>query len=461
MGESKIEALRMPLMGEGVHEATLVRWLKSEGDSVEAGSPLLEVATDKVDTEIPANTSGKILEICVNAESKILVNQVLAWIGPSTTTPDELQKAKKEQLSVEFPVAKPGTSLNSGAGVAAKTHASTQQSSKQNTNQYRASKEGTNVGIQGGRIRSSPLARKMAHEHGIDLHHVPGSGHEGRINRFDLEQYLESPRNFEQPSLDPGAWDALRFQSASQNVVKKDDKEFLEGVEIRREKMSRMRQLTADHMIRSVAISPHVTTVFEIDMYQVSQHIQNLKESCLKTHQIKLTYTSFLMYACVLAIKEHPIVNVSVDGYDILWKKDINLGCAVAIDSGLIVPVIKSCQDLSFIELAKKFHDLVLRARSKKLQADEVQGGTFSITNPGGFGSIVSQPIINQPQVAMLSVGAVVRKPVVMGRDEQIVVRPMCMIGLTFDHRVIDGEGGAKFLAILKKNLEEMAEPTV
>ena len=219
--------------------------------------------------------------------------------------------------------------------------------------------------------------------------------------------------------------------------------------------MSRMRALIAEHMVRSVRTSPHVTTVFEIDMHRVVTLRDQSKAAFASREGFNLTFTPFFVYAAVQAIKRFPIVNCSVDGDDILWKDQINIGVAVAIDNGLIVPVIRDAGELSVLGVARRLQDLAQRARSKKLLPEDVQGGTFSVTNPGMFGSIVSTPIISQPQVAILSIGAIIKRPVVI--DDLIGIRPLVQIGLTFDHRVVDGEGGARYLAFLKKTLEEFS----
>ena len=227
---------------------------------------------------------------------------------------------------------------------------------------------------------------------------------------------------------------------------------------VRREKMSKMRSLIAEHMVRSVRTSPHVTTIFEIDLQRVVQSREKNRAAFQEKEGFNLSFTPFFVWAAVQAIKEHPVVNVSVDGDDILWKDDINIGVAVALEKGLIVPVIKKAGELNFVGIARRMNDLVVRSRSKKLSPDDVQGGTFSITNPGMFGSIVSSPIINQPQVAIMSIGAIIKRPVVI--EDMIAVRPLVQIGLTFDHRVVDGEGGSRYLASLKEHLESFDEPT-
>ena len=285
----------------------------------------------------------------------------------------------------------------------------------------------------------------MAQEHGIDLGKVRGTGLFGRITKRDLVAYTENSNSSENiPSVPISSSLSVKTDKAGE--------EFLEGVRVYREPLSRMRRLIADHMVESVRTSPHVTTVFEIDMHKVSCLRNKEKSQFLRDEGFKLTYTPFLIKAAVDAIRQYPIVNSSLDGYDLLMKKDINIGCAVALDGGLIVPVIKGAGDLSVAGIARKLDDLVARARAKKLKPDEVQGGTFSITNPGGFGSLTSNPIINQPQVAILGIGSIVKRPVVI--DDMIAIRPQMLASLTFDHRVIDGEVGAKFLASFRDSLE-------
>jgi 2-oxoglutarate dehydrogenase E2 component (dihydrolipoamide succinyltransferase) len=296
----------------------------------------------------------------------------------------------------------------------------------------------------------------MAKEQGIDLRLVTGSGALGRITKADLQDFIASGGDRrvaqmvhqDQDRL-PQVGDAI-FQCDTK--TNEDGDEFLEGVQVRREKMSKIRRLTAERMIRSVRTSPHVTTTFAIDLHRMVQAKNNLAQSFISKHGIKLTYTPFFLEASVHALKEHPIVNASVDGDDILFKEDIQLGCAVAINTGLIVPVIKKAQNLDLSGLALELNSLVNKARNNQLSPADLQGGTFSITNPGMFGCLHSSPIINQPQVAIMSIGAIVEQPVVV--EGQIVVRPICHVGLTFDHRIIDGEGGTKFLASLKNFLE-------
>jgi 2-oxoglutarate dehydrogenase E2 component (dihydrolipoamide succinyltransferase) len=433
---AKVTEVLMPLMGEGVHEATLTNWLIKEGEAVTKDSPLLEVSTDKVDTEIPAPASGILVKVLVPVGSVVKVDQALAIISSEAgaTVSTELPAAPSSSTSTTPPIPRDKEPVTTAAA----------------DEQHDDSP-----------LRSSPLVRKMAQERGIDLNQVRGSGMHGRITKKDLLDFeQDTPQVLSKPvAAAPAPTPAPLPMATPQTQLKLssvDGQELLEGVPVRREPMSRMRQLIADHMVESVRVSPHVTTVFEMDLHQIVKLREKHGAEFQKREGFKLTFTPFFIHAAVQAIKRHPIVNTSVDGYDILWKKDINIGCAVALDNGLIVPVIKQAGDLSLAGVARRLNDLVVRARNKKLKPDDVQGGTFSITNPGGWGSITSNPIINQPQVAMLGIGAIVKRPVVI--DDMIAIRPMMMVSLTFDHRVIDGEGGSKYLATFKEIIENYRE---
>jgi 2-oxoglutarate dehydrogenase E2 component (dihydrolipoamide succinyltransferase) len=435
--DNTVTEVLLPSMGEGVAEATLVKWLKKPGDMVQKDEPLLEVSTDKVDTEIPAPASGTLLKTNALEGATVEVNQTIGWIGPKgAAIPEHITTGTATVRSGALAQAKstpPNTVNAAPAARAPAGHVSDDVSVK----------------------RSSPLVRKMARDLGIDLRRVPGTGLSGRITKFDIENWRQTPA-FSAPDSASNEKPLLaRVGTTHSNGV-----ESLEGVPVRREKMTKMRRLIAEHMVESVRVSPHVTTVFEIDLNKVVSIREKHKSAFAQREGFNLTYTPFLIVA-VHAIKKFPIVNVSVDGDDVLWKDNINIGCAVALGSegggGLIVPVIKQAQNKSLREIARSLSDLASRARAKKLLPDEVVGGTFSITNPGGWGSITSNPIINQPQVAMLGIGAIVRRPVVIEND-QIVIRPMMMASLTFDHRVIDGEGGAMWLAEYKKILENWSE---
>jgi pyruvate dehydrogenase E2 component (dihydrolipoamide acetyltransferase) len=437
----------LPLMGEGVHEASIVKWLKSPGERIEKDEPLLEVSTDKVDTEIPAPVSGFLKQTYVKEGEVVLVDQVLAHIVAHLD----------EQVDFQPPTSK---QLKSETGTSSKLES--KKSKPARSESFHAGQYREHVPIElAGTARSSPLVRKMAAEHGVDLRFVQGTGLHARITKDDLTDFLSGngPTRFANLSQTNSAGaaqggklkadlPAFRVESRIEN-----GRETLEGIEVRREPMKKMRRLIADHMVQSVSTSAHVTTTIEIDMHKISEFRAKFGAEFAQQHGFKLTYTPFFLHAAVFAIKQDMIFNCSVDGYDILWKDDINIGCAVAIDEGLIVPVIKKSQDLSFVELSGKLNDLASRARNKGLKPDEVRGGTFSVTNPGMFGCLISTPIINQPQVAIMSVGGIVRRAVVLG-DDSIVIRPIATLGITFDHRVIDGQGGARFLSNIKNFLE-------
>ena len=427
----------MPLMGEGVNEATVTRWLKQPGEQVAADEPLLEVSTDKVDTEIPSPASGFVKTHAVKEDQTVQVDQLLAVI---VATQEELASSS------------PAPSASSKEAPAAKPEPQSQQATSPTTPKADSSSQ---------HVRSSPLVRKIAKENNIDLTQVQGSGLHGRITKRDIEAFInQAPTAVPPPPKQavsqpaPQTTPKVEQPKSSSLATTQDENggELLDGVAVTREPMTRMRRLIADHMVESVRTSPHVTTVFEVDLHKVVSIREDSKVDFEKREGFKLTYTPFLIHAATEAIKHHPIINTSLDGYDVLWKKDINIGCAVAIDGGLIVPVIKQAGELSLLGIARRLNDLVNKARTKKLQPGDVQGGTFSITNPGGFGSLTSNPIINQPQVAILGIGSIVKKPVVI--DNMIAIRPQMLISLTFDHRVIDGEGGARYLATLRDILE-------
>jgi len=428
--------VKLPQMGEGVHEATLIRWFKKPGEKVNKDEPLMEVATDKVDTEIVAPASGYLIAIFAKEGEVITVQQQLAQISSNP----------KAQIVV------PDSTHAKTTGAKTQQIPSKQTSREHHipsTERHGALRAPNSVlkGSFAGPIRSSPLVRKLAKENGVDIAELTGTGLNGRITKEDMYRHLSAPATRVASS-------ELELEDSlfSVKTEKKEGKEFLDGVEVQRSKMSRIRRLTAEHMLRSVRVSPHVTTTFEIDFSEVVKTKAEVEKEFYSRYQSKLSYTAFFIHASVLALKEHPLVNSSVDGDDILLKQRINIACAVATDHGLIVPVLKDLNERSLFEIAQKLNDTVRRAREKRLNPEDVQGGTFSITNPGIYGSLHSQPIINQSQVAILSTGAIVERPVV--REGKIVIRSLVQLGLTFDHRVIDGEGGAKFLGTLKKHLE-------
>ncbi len=429
--------VKLPQMGEGIHEATLIRWFKKPGDKVSKDEPLLEIATDKVDTEIVAPASGFLIACFAKEGDLISVQQSLAQISPNAAAPLMQIEKTLSKKSSKTPSKEPIQDKKIG------TVTSSQFSHTLNT------PRAISQSIIAGPIRSSPLVRKIAKESGLNLADVRGSGLHGRVTKEDLFEHLNSQSPSHPTSFTGHDVHEPLF---SLKTERRDNKEFLDGVEVQRTKMTRIRRLTAEHMLRSVRISPHVTTTFEIDFSEVVRAKKELEADFFTRFQSKLSFTAFFIHAAIKSLKEHPIINSSVDGEDILFKERINIACAVATDHGLIVPVLKNLNDCTLFEVAEKLNDTVRRAREKRLSPEDVQGGTFSITNPGIYGSLHSQPIINQPQVAILSTGAIVERPAVV--KGEILIRPLVQVGLTFDHRIVDGEGGAKFLASLKHHLE-------
>lgn len=436
-----------PLMGEGVNEATLIKWLKIPGDQVKKDEPLVEIATDKVDTEIVSPAAGYFIASFAKDGETIHVGQTIAQVSS-----DKHAKVMKTEPLARRPATGPSGFQKM------QLPPSRQFASALPSEPVSLVQRPPMPATYAGPLRSSPLVRKMAREHGVSLGELSGTGLHGRITKDDLLGFLHerSVKGARVPlvRVAPGLERSFSFEDPlfRLNTEQKDGKEWLEGVEVERVPMNRIRRLTAEHMLRSVRVSPHVTTTFEIDMSQVVTEKTKVEKNFAATHGSKLTFTAFFVRAAVSALKEHPQVNASADGDSILFKKAINIGCAVATENGLIVPVLKNLNEAGLLDIALRLNDIVKRAREKKLSPEEVQGGTFSITNPGIYGSLHSQPIINQPQVAILSTGAIVERPVV--EKGAIVIKPLVQVGLTFDHRVIDGEGGAKFLRSLRQNLE-------
>ena len=424
---SEITPVNLPAMGEGIHEAQVNCWLKQEGDIVKENEPLLEVSTDKVDTEITAPCSGVLQRIVVAPEQTVAVGALLAEIGAAGTG----EQPKTEQVQA----------ASQRQGIVSDTTPPTPKAATSDTSAYTPQPNRP-------RLLTSPLVRRRAAEQGIDLTQVRGSGLHGRITVRDLKSYQHAST----PSIAPPAHQEPH-SDALHPVYRQNGQEYQDGVAVRREPMSRMRRLIAEHMSESVRISPHVTTVFEVDVERIGAARQRQAEEFQRQTGFSLTWTAFFVHIAVLCLKKFPLLNVSLDGNDILWKDDINIGCAVALENGLIVPVIKKAGELSLLETAHKLQELVAKARAKQLAADDVRGGTFTLTNPGIYGSFTSNPIINQPQVAILGLGRIA--PTVVAIDGMVAVRQMMLVSLTFDHRIVDGEMGAKFLAAYRDIAQE------
>ncbi|NTW84575.1 MAG: 2-oxo acid dehydrogenase subunit E2 [Holophagaceae bacterium] len=428
----------MPQMGESIAEATVLKWHKRAGDAIVKDETLYEISTDKVDAEIPAPATGTLLEILVDVNLTVPVGTVVARIGDASEKP----------AGAVAPATAPA--------VAPAAAAAPQTGGIEDANSLEDRL----------RTKSSPLVREMARQHGIDLSRLQGTGQAGRVTREDLEAHLAHP-----PAAAPapagiapvlpavhdpsaptmGLLPALAVPPAPALPA------FAPGERVKVEPMSRMRKVIADGMVASRRTSAHVYTVFEIDMTRVAQLRNKHKQAFEAQFGTKLSFLPFVMMAACKALRAYPVVNASVDGDSIVYKQDINLGIAVSLDWGLIVPVVRNADMMNLGGLARSLNDLAERARAKQLKPDEISGGTFTITNPGVYGDTFGLPIINQPQVAIQGVGAIVKRPVVVtGPDgtDFIAIRQMMFSSLGFDHRIIDGATGDLFMAFVKKELE-------
>jgi 2-oxoglutarate dehydrogenase E2 component (dihydrolipoamide succinyltransferase) len=418
----------MPQMGESIVEGTLTKWLKKAGDTVVMDEPLFEISTDKVDTEIPSPVAGVLSDVLVQEGQTVQVNAVVARIsgGDGASAPAAAAKAEtrvKEPDPVVEPVAvktEPTPAAAPAVAAAPETPA--------------------------GPL--SPLVRRMARENNIDLSRVTGTGAGGRITKDDVEKFMKggsAPPAAVAPAAVPAPSPAAPLSQGVSPVAK-----------TRTEPMSIMRQKIAEHMVMSKRTSAHVTTVHRVDMTKVVKMRAKHKDTFAARHGMSLTYLPFVTRAVTEAIAQYPILNASIDGTNIVYHNEINIGIAVALDGGLIVPVIRAADEKNVTGLQRAIVDLAGRARSKQLKPDEIQGGTFSITNFGSFGSVFATPVINQPQVAILGVGTVEKVPVVV--DDAIAIRSQCFLALTFDHRLIDGALGDQFTAKVKAVLENWSE---
>ncbi|MEY2988075.1 MAG: hypothetical protein RJB13_1596 [Pseudomonadota bacterium] len=431
----------MPQMGESINEGTLTKWHKKIGDKVQREEILFEISTDKVDTEIPSPVSGVLVKILAEEGAVVAVNSVVAVVDESGSASATAQPAAAPVSAPSAPVAAP---------------AQTDVAPSLQTDVQTVSDDAKGV-------KSSPLVRKMAAEHNIDLSKVTGSGEGGRINKQDLVSYMEAAKSTGSGLVTSAAQAAFSAVKTASGAAVDTTGGLIagtsDGVRVERVPMTQMRKKIAEHMVMSKRTSPHVTSVIEIDLQKIVDLRGKFKDKFESLHGFKLSFMPFFMHAALEAIKAVPIVNASVDGDTIVYKKDVNLGIAVALDWGLIVPVIKNSTERSFVGLARELESLAGKARSKKLAPDDVKGGTFSISNFGGFGTIIGQPIINQPQVAIMGIGAMVKKPVVI--NDAIAIRTTCHVVLSFDHRVIDGSDSGKFLSTVKNTLENWSLPVV
>jgi pyruvate dehydrogenase E2 component (dihydrolipoamide acetyltransferase) len=420
----------MPQMGESIAEGTIVRWIKRVGDVVGKDEPLFEISTDKVDAEIPSPEAGTLVEIRVQEGETVPVHTVVAVIGDANAKP-----AGPSRLVTSAPTSVPTAAAATvpparASGVSpAPMPAAVGQAPRPRPMSAGRSSSGERL-----RTLSSPVVRNIARAHGLDISHLRGTGIAGRVTKRDIEAFIES-RVPEPVPARPAVYQP--------------------GDEVRVEKMTVMRRKIAEHMVTSLRTSAHIYSAYDVDFSRV-EALRRAHKARYEAAGTSLTYTAFIAKAVADTLRGFPIVNASLDGDSIVYKQDINLGIAVALEQGLIVPVIRKADQKGMIDLCRGVQDLAQRARAKQLKVEDIEGGTFTLTNPGIFGGLWGLPIINQPQVAILAVGSIEKRAVVI--DDQIVARPMCYLTLGYDHRLVDGADGGRFLQALKERLQNFDE---
>ena len=432
----------LPQMGESIAEGTITSWLKNIGDTVERDEPLYEMSTDKVDAEIPSPISGTLLEIKVEPGQTVAVNTVVALIGEAG---ESVQEATPSAQSEDVPAPSEAAALTDAVVVPISSAVQTPTPVKALSS------------VEERRhTRSSPVVRKIAREHDVDITTLSGSGIGGRVTKKDILAFIDGgvPTPAAQGVAQASATSSMSIQPGALEIPAAYRPQVFPGDRV--EEMSKMRSKIAEHMVLSRQISSHVSSVWDVDYTKVAKLRAKYKTSWLEQQGVKLTFTGFIMKACVDALKVFPELNASLDGNRIIYHRNVNLGLAVALDWGLLVPVVKAADELNTLGLMRRANDLAERARGKKLLPDEVQHGTFTITNPGVFGSMFGTPVINQPQVAILGVGAIEKRPVVI--DDMIGIRTKGFLSLSFDHRLVDGAVADKFMARVKRGIEDFDE---
>jgi pyruvate dehydrogenase E2 component (dihydrolipoamide acetyltransferase) len=461
----------MPQMGESIAEGTVTKWLKNVGDRVERDEALFEISTDKVDAEIPSPAAGVLKEIRVAPGTTVPVNTVVAIVAteaevaaaappPAAAPIPPPAGAAAPPLVAEPappPVAAPGPPP-AAAPAAPRVQFQIEGEPAPVPPPAAVDAPGSEATAEQLRLtRSSPVVRRIAAEHQVAIRDVAGTGIGGRVTKQDILGHIEAraaapaPAAFAPPPPPP----ATPTPAVTPVPPPAAPAAAPSGARVEIVPMSPIRRKTAEHMALSKRTSAHVSTVFEIDMTRID-HLRQRHKASFEQRGVRLTYVPFILKAVVDALKAFPVLNASIDGDNVVFHKDVNLGVAVALDWGLIVPVIHNADEKNVLGLARAVNDLAERARAKKLKVEEVQGGTFTVTNPGGLGSLFGTPIINQPQVAILDIGAIEKRPVV--RDDAIAIRTMCYFALTFDHRLVDGADADRFMARVKATLQEFDE---
>jgi pyruvate dehydrogenase E2 component (dihydrolipoamide acetyltransferase) len=432
----------MPQMGESIVEGTITKWLKKPGDKVQRDEPLFEISTDKVDAEIPAPASGVLQEIKVAEGTTVGVNTVVGTISadgdgaapakaaPAPAAPPKKEEPKKQEKAAPPPPAPP-----------------------------QAAPDHEEASSDGDEVRSSPLVRKIAREHGVNLSQISGTGLGGRITKQDIMAFIERGESAAPARVTPSPAQPAPPQAAAAPAPSRPAAPAPYPGDL--VPMTNMRKLIAKHMIESRRTSAHVHAMFEVDFTRIVNLRNKHKAGFEQRHGVRLTFMPFFLRAAIIAIQQWPIVNASIEGDNIRYHRQINMGIAVALDWGLIVPVLKNAGDLNFLGLQRGITDLGERARTKKLKPDDVEGSTFTITNPGQFGAVFGLPIINQPNAAIMGVGGITKQPLVVtdkDGNDSIAIRSVVHLTLGYDHRLIDGAVADQFMAQVKKNLETWSE---
>ena len=443
---ARIDVL-MPQMGESIAEGTLSKWLKKVGDAVKRDEPLFEISTDKVDAEIPSPSAGVLAEIKVQEGETVPVQTLVAVLE---TEKGAAASAPAATPAAPAPKPEPAPAAKAAPAPAPSPTPAAPRPAPQPAPAPVAAGGNGETAEDRLRRKSTPLVRKIAAEHQVDISQIPGTGFAGRVTKQDILGFIEqapartvptpgtrplAPAGIEHPATEP--WPGDRVAP-----------------------WSKIRKITADHMIMSRRVSAHVASFFEIDYTQVAR-LRTKHKASYAERGVNLTFLAFIAKACAANLRKHPVINAAVSGESTIYRSDINIGIAVALDWGLIVPVVKRADELSLLGLARAINDLGERARTKKLSPDEIQRGTFTITNPGGFGPYAGIPIINQPQVAILGVGTIEKRPKVVTQDDgadAIAIRTMGMLTMSYDHRVVDGADADKFLADVKATLQNFPE---
>jgi pyruvate dehydrogenase E2 component (dihydrolipoamide acetyltransferase) len=462
----------MPQMGESIFEGTITKWLKKPGDSIDRDEPLFEISTDKVDAEIPSPAAGVLKEIRVEEGKTVPIQTVVAVIDapgtqvaaakPAATRQSEAPAKPPAPTKAQAPPPQASQKAEQRPAPAPPPSSSAPVSETAPPEAAAAGEdEGETVTDDGKRIRSSPLVRRLARENGIDLGTLTGTGAGGRVSKKDVLAAISSgpDRPAAEPAARPTAPSGAPPAQASPAHVSLEAAVPRERIYFGRyevQPMSAMRQRIAEHMVLSKRVSPHVYSIDEADMTRIAHVREAARSEFEQKHQMKLTFMPFFVRACVDALRDFPTVNASVDGTNVVLHGEINIGIAVALDWGLIVPVLKHAEEKNFLGLQRGINDLAERARAKKLKPEDVQESTFSITNPGTFGGLMGLPIINQPNVAILGIGAIQKRPVII--DDAIAIRSMVYLTLSYDHRVVDGATAHQFMRRVKERLENWTE---